>query len=334
MKKFVIALLMLPLLPLTYGAATAQNAPQGDAQRGKVLWEGNTTACRNCHGEEGQGAFGPDLAGRGLNFAQFKKAVHEPWGVMPAFPQMNDQGLADLTAYFGGLPKVATLGKWRFEPAASAPRGQQIAHNMGCAQCHGPTLNGPRGNLGAVNADFNYFANLVYSHTTEMPKHRQLLGAQGNNINMGNFSRTRMPESELREIYGWLRDDIGFRPFVQGQMSVSGATYTMTVRNNGLEGKGIAAQGVTVRTMIPAGVTVVNGSGTGYQGVKTEGGNSYAEWTLPRSAPKDAQTLTITLSRAVTPQDNFRGEVRWRTPAPKNGPASDVVNINLPGAAG
>jgi hypothetical protein len=65
-----------------------------------------------------------------------------------------------------------------------------------------------------------------------------------------------------------------------------------------------------------------------------EGGNNYAEWTLPRSAPKESQTLTVTLSRAVTAQDNFRGEVRWRTPAPKTGPASDVVNINLPGAGG
>jgi hypothetical protein len=79
---------------------------------------------------------------------------------------------------------------------------------------------------------------------------------------------------------------------------------------------------------------VVNATGQGYQGVKMEGGNTYAEWTLPRSAPKDSQAYTITLSRAVTPQDNFRGEVRWRSPAPKSGPANDVVNINLPGAAG
>ena len=212
---------MLPLIPLTYGVATAQNAPQGDAAKGKALWEGNTTACRNCHGANGEGAFGPDLAGRGLNFAQFKKAVHEPWGVMPAFPQMNDQQLADLTAYFASLPKAAMVGKWRFEPSENMPRGQQIAFNMGCAQCHQPAMNGPRGNMGAVNGDFNYFAALVYNHTTEMPKHRQLLGAMGQNINMGNFLRTRMPESELREVYNWMRNEIGFRPFIQGQMSAT-----------------------------------------------------------------------------------------------------------------
>ncbi len=334
MKKLFAALLLLPLLPLTYGVATAQNAPQGNAATGKTLWEGNTTACRNCHGANGEGAFGPDLAGRGLDFAQFKKAVHEPWGVMPAFPQMNDQQLADMTSYFASLPKPATVGKWRFETPANAPRGQAIALNMGCAQCHQPGFNGPRGNMGAVNGDFNYFAALVYNHTTEMPKHRQLLGAMGNNINMGNFSRTRMPESELREVYNWMRDDIGFRPFLQGNMTASGATYTLNVRNAGAEGRGVAAEGVTVRAVIPAGVTVASATGAGYQGVKTEGGNTYAEWTLPRSAPKDAQTYTITLSRAVTPQDNFRAEVRWRSPAPKSGPANDVVTINPPGAAG
>ena len=151
---------------------------------------------------------------------------------------------------------------------------------------------------------------------------------------MGNFLRTRMPESELREVYNWMRDDIGFRPFLQGNMTANGATYTLNVRNGGAEGRGIAAEGVTVRAVIPAGVTVASATGDGYQGVKMEGGNTYAEWTLPRSAPRQAQTYTITLSRAVTPQDNFRAEVRWRSPAPKSGPASDVVTINAPGAAG
>ena len=307
MKKIIVALLMLPLIPLTYGAATAQNAPQGDAQKGKALWEGNATACRNCHGNTGEGAFGPDLAGRGLSFTQFKKAVHEPWGVMPAFPQMNDQQLADMTTYFAGLPKPAMVGKWRFEPSENMPRGLQVAINMGCAQCHQPGMNGPRGNMGAVNGDFNYFAALVYNHTTEMPKHRQVLGAPGNQINMGNFMRPRMPESELREVYNWMRDDIGFRPFLQGNIAANGATYTLTVRNGGAEGRGIAAEGVTVRAVIPAGVTVVSATGAGYQGVKTEGANTYAEWTLPRSAPKDAQTYTVTLSRAVDSAGQFPG---------------------------
>ena len=59
----------------------------------------------------------------GLSAAEVKQAVRKPWGIMPAFveSQLSDQDAADLAAYFATLPKVAELGKWRFEPAAGAP---------------------------------------------------------------------------------------------------------------------------------------------------------------------------------------------------------------------
>ena len=334
MKKLFVALLMLPLIPLTYGAATAQNAPQGDTAKGKALWEGNTTACRNCHGANGEGAFGPDLAGRGLSFAQFKKAVHEPWGVMPAFPQMNDQQLADMTAYFASLPKPAMVGKWRFEPSENMPRGQQIALNMGCAQCRQPAMNGPRGNMGAVNGDFNYFAALVYNHTTEMPKHRQLLGAMGKNINMGNFLRTRMPKSELREVYNWMRDDIGFRPFLQGNMTANGAAYTLNVAQWRRRRSWNCGGRRDRPRRDPGGRHRRECHRRRLSGRQDGRRQHLRRMDLAAQRAAAGQTYTITLSRAVTPQDNFRAEVRWRSPAPKSGPASDVVTINAPGAAG
>src|ERR1700730_3726943 len=110
-----VAMLLLPLAP---GGAFAQAA--GDPAAGKTYWERDApaaTACRNCHGLQGQGAFGPDLAGRGLNAAQVKQAVRKPWGIMPAFVeiQMSDQQAADIAAYFATLPKVAEPGKWRFD---------------------------------------------------------------------------------------------------------------------------------------------------------------------------------------------------------------------------
>ena len=201
MNKLLVAML---LLPLAQGAASAQTA--GDPAAGKTYWERDApraTACRNCHGLQGQGAFGPDLAGRGLNAAQVKQAVRKPWGIMPAFveSQMSDADAADLAAYFASLPKVAEPGKWRFEPAAGAPPGQATLINIGCGQCHGVNLDGPRGNLGAVNADFDYFANLVYNHTTALGQHRALLGNNATNIDMGNYSRTRLSEGMLRQIY-------------------------------------------------------------------------------------------------------------------------------------
>jgi hypothetical protein len=67
---------------------------------------------------------------------------------------------------------------------------------MGCAQCHGATFNGPRSNRGAVSMDFDYFAHLVYNHTT-MPPHRAPLGQNATNLDMGNYSRARLSAGDL-----------------------------------------------------------------------------------------------------------------------------------------
>ena len=338
MKKLVVALF---LLPLTQSVASAQ--PAGNAAQGKAYWDSNLTACKNCHGGVAEGAFGPDLAGRGLNGAQVYRAAHQPWGIMPAFVenQLNQQQANDLAAYFASMPKPAEPGKWRFEAPANAPAGLATLINMGCAQCHSPLFQGPRGNLGAVNADFDYFANLVYNHTTAVQQHRALLGGNANgNVDMGNYNPTRVSEATLRQIYFWARDDIGFRAPMQGQLSKGepgngGVTYTLNVRNNGLPGKGITAEGLSVKLIIPAGTNVVNATGPGYMGVKmdAEAKAMVAEWQLPRSGPKDAQAYTITLSKAATANDNLRGNIRWTKPAPKTGPNQDVVNI-APAPAG
>ena len=335
MNKLFVAML---LLPLAQGGASAQTAA-GDPAAGKAYWEReapNVTACRNCHGLQGQGAFGPDLAGRGLNAAQVLRAVRTPWGIMPAFveSQLSDQQAADLAAYFASLPKVAEPGKWRFEVPANAPPGQATLINIGCGQCHGVDLDGPRGNLGAVNADFDYFANLVYNHTTALPQHRALLGVNATNIDMGNYSRTRLPEGTLRQIYFWARDEIGFRPPLQariakGESGPTGVTYAVTVVNGGLAGKGVVAEGVTVTLDIPADAQVVTATGAGYQGVHADekAKANVAVWKLPRSAPKEQEKLGITLTQAGTATDNLRGNIRWAKPAPKEGPGTDVVNI-------
>jgi hypothetical protein len=48
---------------------------------------------------------------------------------------------------------------------------------------------------------------------------------------------------------------------------------------------------------------------------------------LPRSAPKDEEKLSITLSKAATAAANLKGDIRWTKPSPKSGPSADVVNI-------
>ena len=203
MKRLALALLALPLVQ---SGAWAQAV--GSSAAGKAYWDRvahRNTDCRNCHGVTGEGGFGPDLAGRGLNAVQILRAVHQPWGIMPAFDasQLSEQDAADLTAYFASLPKPAEPGKWRFEVPPGAPPGQATMINVGCGQCHTPAFQGPRNNMGGFGMNFDYFANLVYNHTTAMPAYRAEIGNTATNLGMGNYSREGLTMGQLRQIYFW-----------------------------------------------------------------------------------------------------------------------------------
>ena len=331
MKCLVLAVLALALAP---SGASAQTT--GNPAAGKAYWERvapRNTDCRLCHGGTGEGGFGPDLAGRGLNAAQIARAARRPWGVMPAFDsnQVSDQDAADLAAYFASLPKPAEPGQWRFEVPAGAPPGQATMINMGCGQCHTPAFQGPRNNMGGYNMNFEYFANLVYNHTTAMPAYRAEIRNTNTNLDMGNFSRSRLTEAQLQEIYFWARDEIGFRPQMtatvgKGEGGSTGVTYPVTISNIGVQGKGMIAEGLTVSLTLPAGYTVVAATGQGYQGVT----NNVATWKLARSAPKEEEKLTVTLSQALTQAANVRGSLTWAKPAPKTGSDVPVAIASAP----
>jgi mono/diheme cytochrome c family protein len=331
MKKVIVALFVLPL---TQSLAFAQG---GDAQAGKALWDGPATQCKNCHGANGEGAFGPDLAGRKLTVAQFTHAVRRPWGIMPAFieSQISNAEIANLVAYFDGLPSVAQPGKWRFEVPANAARGQAVLISVGCGQCHGPQLAGPRSNMGAVDMDFDWLKALVYNHTTAFPEHTKRLDENFTlRVRMGNFNPMRVYESQLREIYDWAKNDVGFRARVVTRLSKGvpgekGVTYTLKVENGGLPGKGFTVEDATVRLIIPADSEVLATTGEGYKGVSKDeqAKANVAVWQAPRMAPKGEQSYTITLSKAGTAADNVRGDVRWSRPSVKTGPF-DTAPIN------
>jgi mono/diheme cytochrome c family protein len=292
--------------------------------------------CRNCHGTKGEGAFGPDLAGRRMSVTHFVHAVRKPWGIMPAYlaSQVTDAELADIAAYFDSLPANAQPGKWRYEIPAGAARGQVVALSSGCAQCHGPTLNGPRAGMGAIDGDFDDFKNEVYNHTTAHPEHRKRIAEpMPKRLRMGNFSPTRMWESQLREIYDWARNDLGFRVLVTGRLrkgepASAGITYRLDVENLGLPQKAMTAEDVTIRLIVPAGANVVGTTGPGYQGIQedAQAKATVAAWRLARLPPKDHQTFTITLSKPGVAKDNLRGNIRWTKPAVRTGPF-DQANI-------
>lgn len=330
MRQVLIAIVFLFTLSLAANAAA-----QGNAEEGKKLWESVDARCRDCHGIKGEGGFGPDLAGRQLSLDQFKHAVRKPWGIMPMFveQQLSDQNIANFHAYFTSLPKVGEPGPWRTPVPAGAPKGQQLMiATYGCGQCHGAVMQGPRADAGAIAADFEWFRKMTYEHTTIMPEHRKLLGEAPAGVRMGNFSPTRVPEPELQEIWRYVRDDLKFRVPLLSRLTAgtSAGTYNLVVQNEGLVGKGLTAEDITIKLALAPGTKVTNTTGAGYQGVRNDPQlkADVAVWQLPRLGPKQEQTYTITVGSGG---GIARGQVSWTKPAQGTG-TPDQINVAMPPA--
>lgn len=312
-RQLLQLLLALAAVVLLGGFALTQvasTAPAGTAEAGKAFWDSQW--CQRCHGANAEGAYGPDLAGRGLTFEQVARAIRQPWGVMPAYTtqQVSDQTVADLVAYFKTLPAVAEPGPWRTKVPAGAPLGQRLLiETAGCGQCHGDVLGTPRRAAGGAGADFAWFEELVYEHTKEFPTGR-----------MGNFSKARLTEDTLRTIWSYISQDLGLRVPVTAALSAKAApdgtvAYTLTLQNTGQAGKGLAAGELYISMLVPAGSSVVNASTSGYQGVQyyAPGGTDVAVWLAPRLAAQEALTYTMTVTGSGA-QAGSHAFVRWLSP--------------------
>lgn len=313
MRRMRQLLLVLAALALLGGFALVQvasTAPAGTAEAGKGFWDAQW--CQRCHGANAEGGYGPDLAGRGLTFEQAFRAIRQPWGVMPAYTtqQVSDQTVADLVAYFNSLPARAEPGPWRTKVPSGAPLGQRLlVETAGCGQCHGDVLGTPRRAAGGAGADFAWFEELVYEHTAEFPTGR-----------MGNFSKARLTEDTLMTIWSYIGQDLGLRVPVTAALSATAAldgnvTYTLTLRNTGQVGKGLAAGEVYVSMVVPAGSSLVSASTLGYQGVQSyaPGGTDVAEWLAPRISAQETLTYTITV-RGSGAGAGSHAFVRWQSP--------------------
>jgi mono/diheme cytochrome c family protein len=307
----------------------------GRPDAGKALMRSGDQRCDRCHGVDGEGAYGPDLAGTALSFAQFTRAVRRPFGIMPSFTegQMSDQQLADIRAYFASLPPVAVPGPWRQEVPDGAPAVQRTYINLAtCGQCHGPEAVGqPRHLAGGAGADWEWFKKTVYEHSSVWP-----------HGHMPNFSRDRLPESTLKEVWNYLSVDLGLLADVRASVNTGvtaggNVTYTVTVQNFGLKGKGLTAETISINVAIPRTASVVATTGAGYQGVRPDSktGDGVARWSLPRLAAGDAQTYSATLSGTGAAAGVAKGSsVTWARPAVREGfpntiSKDDSVNISV-----
>jgi len=317
----------------------AAPAPVGNANDGKAFWQAQM--CQYCHGVQAEGAWGPDLAGRGISQAQMIRALRQPYGLMPAYTetQVSDQTIANLLAYFSTLPRAEQFGPWRWQsPPPGAPEGQRLQSAFGCGQCHEPELAIPRRWVGGETktADFPFFEKQIYEHTVKYPTGR-----------MGNYSRERLPEMVLRVIYQFMLD-AGLRAPINASLKVgpsegANTTYVLYVLNDGVAEKGIDAEEVTIFLKIPPGTKFVGATGTGFKGIrplaqlgidpsiantpgrfdpspspklperpKPDLSGDVAVWEVPRIAASETQVYTLTLS----------------------GPAADIYTVPGPGPAG
>ncbi len=338
MSAVVIALLMLPLLQ-------AESMPVGDTKAGAAAWR--QKFCHFCHGDSADGGYGPDIAGgRGLTWSQFQRALRRPFGAMPRYTegQLPEQMLADLYAFVKAQKPVAQPSDWHWQPAPStAALGQRLyMQSFGCGQCHEPENKFGRMWLGeyAKDVTFEYFATQVYDHTKKWPKG-----------GMPTYSRDRLPESSLREVYKWMVEDLGMRASIGGSLTVAdrkdvNTTYNLTIANRGVKDKGLAAETVTVFVKVPSGTKVVSGTGTGYQGVlplaklglepalqmaphphdasgnverpKQDLSGDVIVWKVPRLSAADKLALSFTLSGAPPSAELHQGfngsTVHWEKP--------------------
>src|SRR6187549_1087102 len=119
MRRFLVVafVLALPLATAGTWAQTAPAAPVGNAAAGKVHYTFGNTSCSNCHGVDGEGRFGPPLAGRKIPYNRFRAYLRNPLGRMFSYPEseLTDQEIADMVAYLDTLTAGAKppTAEWR-----------------------------------------------------------------------------------------------------------------------------------------------------------------------------------------------------------------------------
>ncbi len=339
MLKSALVIAVAALSLFSAGVVNAQEL-KGDPAAGQRAFGGGAAFCTICHGGRAQGAYGPDLAGRGLSFAQFKRAVTQPWGIMPGFAFLTDQTIADMHAFTESLPKVAEPGKiGNPPPPPGSPLGQHLFLTLGCGQCHRNEAADPRRDMGAFAKEMSYevFEKIVYegerrAYAVREPPPRR----------MGVFSRDHVPTPALKEIYKWLTEETGLRVPMTAELKRTttdkdGTHFELEVENEGNATKGLTAEVVTISVVLPAGAKFVRGTGTGFQGVRKDAERmaDVAEWKVPAIAPAQKMEFGLVLDNAAPAEGQFvNSRVEWQRPTMKRPANQTLKDPRLPDKQG
>jgi len=225
-KLFMVVLFVTSWLILATSVALAQ-----DPANGKLLWEEQVRQCKSCHGEAGQGVWGPPLAGSEKDAQAWIMQVRSPRNRMPSFSteQVSDEMIVDIQAYISSLPKPDSFTPMEADLPADAPQGQVLLVEKKCVACHG--ITGPvkrfvdRGEMPTVEA---VVAQL------RMPFK-----------NMPSFSEAQVSDAEAALITDFLVSEVPPESLPQ-----SGGMVTYNVVLLLLVGGALVMLGVTVRLLI------------------------------------------------------------------------------------
>lgn len=164
-------LLTLTVLSLLLAACgreqipTTQPAATADTAAGRAVAE---SQCMNCHGLDGRsaGADIPHLAGQRLEYLQlalkeYRSGARPHAALQQLFSQLDEAQLANVAAYYAGLPRIAPAAP---VTTADLEKARDAAKSV-CASCHGEDGNAPQAgvpNLAGQHRDYLIAAMQAY----------------------------------------------------------------------------------------------------------------------------------------------------------------------------
>lgn len=170
-----------------------------DVAAGQKVWQ--AALCKNCHGANAEGGFGPSLGGLTRNAKTLDdvvKQVRDPFKNMPAFSasQISDADLANLVDYIKTLPPNPDWKFAAYTPAAGEDPGKTLFNQKGCAACHGQ--NGERIISAAVKA----------SGATTLTDAAIVKQVRTPIKNMPTFKATTVSDADIATMSPWLEKQV------------------------------------------------------------------------------------------------------------------------------
>lgn len=309
---------------------TAQGQVIGDAAKGKQAWESAPLnfVCQRCHGRNGQGARGPDLAGRSLTVAQWIRQIRQPYGLMPAFPPttINDETIADVAAYMASLPTVDSPGAPLVVSSLEDSIGKRLAIEKGCAQCHGVEMSVPRAGIGENGLTREDILAQIRT-AFYAPKFNN------RNATMPTFVERQVSDDDAARIQDYLFKELGPRvrldASIRARREGNVVTYTITVTTRSTSG-GMDASQIFVAGSVPQGATSVRASATPansfFRGFEAAGSPiQSAVWLTEKIPPGGSYTYAYQVEVAPDTPVATHAFVHWLGPSQERVLTADVA---------